>query len=180
LRRVFASASTVARVVERLLVDDEARMRRGLEHLHQLAQRDVLLHRDDVGARYHDVGDPPLAQCQDVLEHRAFFRREAGVAVRAGLEHDLEVGADRAGLPAEHGAQDAGEPALVRIARLVGGGHRDRQVADLGGRLGRLAGFRRFALSHGISGQAYGSGTPSRARIRRSRRSIASACPCDS
>ena len=66
------------RVIERLVVDDEARMRGGLEHLDELAERDVLLHRDDVGARHHDVLDPPLAQAQDVFEHRALVGREAG------------------------------------------------------------------------------------------------------
>ncbi len=44
---------------------------------------DVLLHRDDVGARHHDVADSALAQTQDVLEHPAFFRREAGFAGRS-------------------------------------------------------------------------------------------------
>ena len=80
-----ADVHHAGRIVERLPVDDEARMRRGLEHLDEIAERDVLLHRDYVGARHHHVGDPPLAQAQDVLEHRAFFRREAGVAGRAGL-----------------------------------------------------------------------------------------------
>ena len=36
------------------------------EHLDQFAERDILLHRDDVGARHHDVVDPALAQRQDV------------------------------------------------------------------------------------------------------------------
>ena len=36
------------------------------------------------------------------------------------------------------------------------------------------------AMEFASARSAYGSGTPSRARIRRSRRSIASACPCDS
>ena len=49
---------------------------RRLEHLDQLAERDVLLHRDDVGARHHDVVDPAPAQRQDVREHRCALRGE--------------------------------------------------------------------------------------------------------
>ena len=60
-----------------------------LEHLHQFAERDVLLHRDDVGARHHDVLDPRARAGQDVREHRALFRREAGFAGDRRLEHDL-------------------------------------------------------------------------------------------
>ncbi len=40
--------------------------------------RDVLLHRDDVGARHHDAVDPAFAQAENVLEHRRFGRRETG------------------------------------------------------------------------------------------------------
>ena len=93
------------RIVERVVIDDEARMAGALEHAHQFAERDVLLHVDDVGARHHDVADAALAQAEDVLEHPAFFRREAGFARRHGVEHVLEVGADRARLPAEQRAQ---------------------------------------------------------------------------
>ena len=50
------------RVVERVVIDDEPRMAGILEHLQELAERNVLLHGDDVGARHHDVLDPPLAQ----------------------------------------------------------------------------------------------------------------------
>ena len=41
-----------------------------LEHLQQLAERDVLLHGDDVGARHHDVVDPALAQARMFLSMR--------------------------------------------------------------------------------------------------------------
>ena len=93
LRRVLVLALTAARavmkamrsrmwtmpigVVERLIVDDETRMAGIGKHLQQLAERDVALHGDDVGARHHDVHDPPLAQGEDVLQHGAFFGREA-------------------------------------------------------------------------------------------------------
>ena len=87
LRRVLALALAAARavmkatrsrmwtmpigVVERLVIDHEPRMAGALEHLHEFAERDVPLHRDDVGARNHDILDPPLAQREDVLEHGA-------------------------------------------------------------------------------------------------------------
>ena len=109
------------RIVERVVVDDEPRMAGALEHLHQFAERDVLLHRDDVGARHHDVVDPALAQRQDVLEHGALFRREAGFAGARRFEHDFEVGAGRTALPAEQRARQAREEAIA-LARPVARG----------------------------------------------------------
>ena len=88
-------------IIEGVVVDHEARMGGVLEHLQQVAERNVPLHGDDVGSRHHDIVDPPLAQAQDVLEHPAFFRREAGLGAFA-LEQHLEVGADRGRAPAEH------------------------------------------------------------------------------
>ena len=103
------------RIVERLVVDDEARMAGALEHLDQVAQRNVLLHRDDVGARHHHVIDPAPAQRQDIGEHGALLRREAAFTVRAAFQHGLQIGA-RGGLPAEHRAQHASEPGFARLA----------------------------------------------------------------
>ena len=57
------------RIIEGVVVDHEARMGGVLEHLQEIAERNVLLHGDDVGPRHHDVVDPALAQAQDVLEH---------------------------------------------------------------------------------------------------------------
>ena len=48
------------------------------EHLDQFADRDVLLHGDDIGARQHDALDPAFAQPENVLEHGRLFGREAG------------------------------------------------------------------------------------------------------
>ena len=53
-----ADVDHAARIVERVVVDGQARMAGALEHLEQFAERDVLLDRDDVGARHHDVVDP--------------------------------------------------------------------------------------------------------------------------
>src|SRR5665811_637159 len=64
-------------------------MRGALERADQFADFDVLLHGDDVGAGDHDVADTALAQPQDVLEHPAFFRREAGFAGRHGVSTSL-------------------------------------------------------------------------------------------
>ena len=107
------------RIVERVVVDDEPRMRGAFEHLHQLAERDLLLHRDDVGARHHHVDRAPLAQAEDVPQHRAFARREPDIA-GAVLEHAAKVGAERVRLPAEQRPQRAREPAFAvrRVRRL--------------------------------------------------------------
>ena len=93
------------RIVERVVVGDEPRMARLLEHLHQFAERDVLLHGDDVAARHHDVLDPAPAQRQDVPDHGALFRRDAGFAGAGRFEHHLDVGAGRAVPPAEERAR---------------------------------------------------------------------------
>jgi hypothetical protein len=111
-------------LVERVVVDDEAGMGRVLEHLDELAERNVLLNRDDIGPRHHEVVEPALAQAQNVLEHPAFVGREAGVGGAAVLEQHLEVGADRGRAPAKHRARHAGQPRLARIRRRsVGAWH---------------------------------------------------------
>src|SRR6266852_3963877 len=103
-------------VVEGLVVDDHPRMAGALEYLHQLAEHDVLPHRDDIGARHHDVDDPPLAQPEDIPEHRAFGRREAEFGGRR-FQRVLEVGAGGARFPAEDRPQRSREPALAVLPR---------------------------------------------------------------
>ena len=94
-------------IVERLVVDHEARMACALETAHQFAEWDVALHRDDVGAMHHDVGDTALMQAEDVAQHGALDGREAGIAGCRGVEYDLEIIADRSRLPAEQRADRA-------------------------------------------------------------------------
>lgn len=113
-------------IVERLVVDHEARMAGALETVHQLAERDVALDRDDVGAMHHDVGDATLVQAEDVAQHGALDRREAGVVGRRRVEHDLEVVAHRTRLPAEQAANGTQQPALRGRAHHLAGGHHDR------------------------------------------------------
>jgi hypothetical protein len=141
------------RIVERVVVDDQPRMAGALEHADQLAELDVLLHVDDVGARNHDVADAALAQTEDVLEHPALFRREAGFAGRHGIEDVLEVGADRVRSPAEHRAQHAGEPAAAFRARR----DRHRQTPRVERRVGRGAGT--VAVGHGGQATSVASAT---------------------
>src|ERR671930_1430400 len=87
-----------------------------LEHLHKLAQRDVPLHADNVGARHHYIHDAALAQSKDVLEHGAFGRRESRVA--GTLQHILEVGTDGVvRLPTEDRPQCAREPIVGAFGR---------------------------------------------------------------
>ena len=64
-----------------------------LKHLDELAQRDVLLDRHDIGARHHHVFDPAFAQVENVGQHRPLFGREAGLH-RGRLEHDFQIVAD--------------------------------------------------------------------------------------
>ena len=49
-------------VVERVIIDNEPRMTGVFEHLHQVAERDIPLHGDDVGARQHDILNAALTQ----------------------------------------------------------------------------------------------------------------------
>ena len=150
-----------------------------------------LLHRNDVGARHHDVVHPAPAQRQDVGEHDALLRREAALAERAALQHGLQIGARRAWLPVEHSAQHAREPAVSPGSRsgALGCGTTAGRFTRRGGSADRIAATWRVGVRHGeispdacsVSGARfpcvrYGSGTPRRARMTRSSCSIVSAC----
>ena len=112
-RDQVADVDHAGRIVERVVVDDEPRMAGALEHFDQFAERDVLLHGDDVGARHHDALDPAFAQAEDILQHGGFFGRKARLRLLGG-EHEFEIGARRRCLPAEQDAHDAREPAFRR------------------------------------------------------------------
>jgi hypothetical protein len=142
LRFAFFSGSTAARavrrdqiadmnhgrIVERIVVHDKPRMAGAFEHAHKLAELDVLLHGNDIRARNHDVSNPALAKAENILEHPAFVRGEAGFTGAHGIEYVLEVGSHCARLPAEQGAQGAHEPVL---AAFLCRRYRNRQVARL-------------------------------------------------
>ena len=81
-----------------------------LEYPHQFAERDVLLHGDDVGARHHHALDPAFAKAENVFQHRGFFGRKAGLRLIGG-QYLLEIGAGCRGFPAEQDAHDARQPA---------------------------------------------------------------------
>ena len=70
-------------IIERVVIDNKAGVSGTLEHAHQFADLNVLLHSDDVGARHHHIADPALAKAQNILEHPAFIRGEAGFGGRA-------------------------------------------------------------------------------------------------
>ena len=78
-----------------------------------------LLHRDDVGAMHHDVGDAALVQAEDVAQHGALDRREAGVVRRRGIEHDLEIVAHRSRLPAEQACEWHAAASLSAVGRIT-------------------------------------------------------------
>ena len=61
-------------IIERVVVDHQARMRCAFEQAHQFAERDVALDRDDVGAMDHDIGDAPFMKSENVAQHRALDR----------------------------------------------------------------------------------------------------------
>src|SRR5215467_7027498 len=87
-------------IVERVVVDNEPGMRGTFENADQFADIDVLLYRNDIRAWNHDVAHPPFAQPENVLEHPAFFGREAGFTGAHDIEDVLEVGTYGARLPA--------------------------------------------------------------------------------
>ena len=140
-RNQVADMNHAGRIIERVVVDYEPRMGGDLENANQLADGDVLLHGDDIGARHHDALDPAFAQPQNILEHGRFFRRETGLRLLGG-ENVFEVGARRRGFPAEQDAHDARQPAFLR---LVGLRHDHRQTAMFA--VGRVAARR--GLGHG-------------------------------
>lgn len=124
-------------IVERVVVDHEARMTRAFEDAHQFPQRNIAFHRDDVGAGHHHVGDAPVVQSQNIAQHRAFDGAEACLAGRGGVQHHLKVGARRSGLPAEQRAQRAHQPHLGRWPQNFAMLHRYRQPVAGGGRVWR-------------------------------------------
>ena len=68
------------RVIERFLIDHEPRMTRALKYLQEFAERDLVRHRDNVGARHHHVLDALFAQPENILEQRSLGQGEIGVA----------------------------------------------------------------------------------------------------
>ena len=114
-------------IVERVIVDHEPRVSSSFEDTHEIAELDVLLHGDDIGARDHDIADAAFAQAKNILEHPAFFRREAGFTGTHDIKYVLEVSARRPDF----------QPNNVRSARtnqprlLLGRRDRHRQIARL-------------------------------------------------
>ena len=130
-------------IVEGFVVDHEARMRRALEQAHQFAERDVALDRDDVGAMDHHVGDAPFMQAEDVAQHGALDRGKADLVRRRGIEHDLQIVADRSRLPAEQRADRADQPVVGGRAQHLAVLHHRRQIA----RVARIV-VGRFGVRH--------------------------------
>ena len=95
-------------VVERFVVDRQARVARGAETIEHLAQRRIERERDDVGARHHHVLDPDVVKGENVLEDRALLRRE--LLARALLDYVLDVVARRGRLEAKQRADAFEQP----------------------------------------------------------------------
>ena len=109
----------------------------------ELADRDVLLYRNDIGTRHHDTLDPALAQTENVFQHGGFGGREARFRLLGGQD-EFKVGAGCRRLPAKQNAHDAREPALVQLAMLR---HQHGQTVMLG-----LVGF---AAGRGLAHDQY-------------------------
>ena len=99
----IADVDHATRVVERVLINRQARVPGGAEQVQHFPQRRVERERDDVGARDHDIGDPDIVQGQNVLEDRAFLGREFGAV--ALVDRVLDVVANRSRREAEQRAQ---------------------------------------------------------------------------
>src|SRR5437588_5237136 len=116
------------RIVERVVVHNQARMRGDLENFDRLAERNVLLDGDDVGARHHDSFDSGLPEPEDVLEHRGFFGRKVGLRLFRSQD-ELKVRARRSRTPTEQHALEAREQALTLFSLR---GHHYRKCVALG------------------------------------------------
>ena len=90
-----ADMDHAARIVERLVIDRQARVAGGAKTIEHLAQGGIERERDDVGARHHHVLDPHVVQREHVLEDRALLRSE--LLARALLDRVLNVVARRRG-----------------------------------------------------------------------------------
>ena len=139
-REQVADMNDAFGIVEVFVVDDETGMRRALEHVDQLAERNIALDRDDVGAMDHDIGDAPFVQTEDVAQHGALDGGKAGLVGRRGVEHHLKIGADRSRFPSEQRADRPHQPALRDRTQHFAVVHRHRQVAVVLRRLA-VAGF---------------------------------------
>ena len=128
-RQEIADVDDAFGIVEGFVVDHQARMRRTFEQAHQFAERNVALDRDDVGAMDHHVGDAPFMQAEDVAQHGALDGGKPDLVRRRGIEHDLQIVADRSRLPSEQRADRAGQPVVGGGAQNLAVLHHRRQVA---------------------------------------------------
>ena len=94
-----ADVDHAARIVERLVIDRQARVAGGAEAIEHFPQRRVERKRDDVGARHHHVLDPHVVQREHVFEDGALLGSE--LLARALLDRVFNVVARRRGRQSE-------------------------------------------------------------------------------
>ncbi len=58
-------------------------------------QRRLFLHRHDLGARHHHIGDLQLAEFEQIGEHHPFLLRQGGIFALAFLDHFFQAFAHR-------------------------------------------------------------------------------------
>ena len=119
-RHQIADVDHAARIVERFVIERQARMLRLAEHAHQLVNGHIIVDRDDVGARHHHVLDGKLAEAEDAAQHAALLRAQ-GIALAAGKSVLDQLAQVRLLAETERGEQ-ALEPGylLVGLAGLLG------------------------------------------------------------
>jgi hypothetical protein len=103
-------------------------MRGDLKNFDKLAERNVLLDGDDVGARHHDSFDSGFPEPEDVLEHCGFFGGKVGLRLFRSQD-ELKVRARRSRPPTEQHALEAREPAFTVFAVRR---HHDPKCVTLG------------------------------------------------
>ncbi len=91
------------------------------ENGQNLVQRGVARHRDDVGARDHDVADPALAQAENVGQHRPLLGAEIGeLSVLLILRQRFgDVLADRAAAAQAEPVEKLAEPMAKAAPGLI-------------------------------------------------------------
>jgi hypothetical protein len=75
------------RIIQSFAINRKPRMLRVAEQRHETGERHLLLDRNDIGARNHDIGNQQLAEFEQVAEHQTFLRAQLLGLALAFLDH---------------------------------------------------------------------------------------------
>ena len=116
-----------AGIIERIHMHRQARVTGRAENAQQIAQRNIEIDGDNIGARHHHVIDAAAAQGQHVFEHFLFARREviARTALGQGIgkiiaDAGVVAKPDPAFQPVERAVLQRGGGGLFGVAVLCG------------------------------------------------------------